>query len=98
MTGSFEPGPPSAHSRLSFLTSKPSLQVIGLFLGALTTAHPVFIALLPFAWVVPAVIAALLSLIRPARPVATGFAAASLAWVTAYLAFLLIMVVAGAIR
>lgn len=50
-----------------------------MFLGALTTAHPIFIDLLPVAWIVPAAIAALVSLIRPARPVALRFAAASLA-------------------
>ncbi|BBX27962.1 hypothetical protein GCM10009632_11680 [Mycolicibacterium alvei] len=69
-----------------------------MFLGALTTAHPIFIDLLPVAWIVPAAIAALVSLIRPARPVALGFAAASLAWATAYLVFVVIVVTVSVIR
>jgi hypothetical protein len=49
--------------------------------------NPGLIMLLPFIWLIPAVIAALLWVIRSARSLATGFAAASAAWLAFLVTF-----------
>ena len=62
--------------------------VVGLVLGVISAViNPGLVVLLPFIWLIPAVIAALLWAIKSARSLATGFAAASVAWLAFYATF-----------
>ena len=72
---------------LSF-TPKPLELVVGLFLGVLSAAiYPGLVTLLPYIWLIPAVIGVVLWAFKRTRSFATGFIAASAAWLTFFVTF-----------
>ncbi|MGJ6122817.1 hypothetical protein QN239_09585 [Mycolicibacterium sp. Y3] len=69
-------------------------RLAGLFLGAISgVIHPGFFNLLLPTWIVPALIAGLLSISPRTRSWAMGFAAASVAWLAFSAAFFLFGVI-----
>jgi hypothetical protein len=79
---------PKLPARTALFSPQPLHMVAGLFLGVISAViNPGLIMLLPFIWLIPAVIAALLWVIRSARSLATGFAAVSAAWLAFLVTF-----------
>ena len=79
---------PKLPPREALFTPNPVHLVIGLIVGSISAVvDPGMLLLLPITWMIPAVLAALLYLVEPARSLATGFAAASVGWLTFYVAF-----------
>ena len=74
--------------RAPLFSPKPIQMVIGLMLGVLSAVgYPGLILLLPVIWLIPAAISLALWMVKPARSLATGFAAASVAWLVFLLGF-----------
>lgn len=79
---------PKLPSREPLFTPNPVHLVIGLIVGSISAVvNPGMLLLLPITWMIPAVLAALLYLIKPARSLAAGFAAASIGWLTFFVTF-----------